>query len=465
MTIHPHIIIVGAGLGGCVLAARLQNHFRITMVDLAAQCGPLTIPVHDVGHPARIKPHAGSGPGGTTHYWQNGLIEIAEEDFAAWPFSKRELDPYYSLAFYLLSDQSREIVSKEFSTLKKLYAQRGIPESVIGESLYYPLSRRNLWKSLGLSKQNIAYQTGRALRFNADDSGQVRSLTVQTANSVVELSAECFVSCAGGLSSPVLLQNTAANCGLRLPAAGRFYHDHPSAFVAQVTLGTYLHDLWNYSSPELNGNIRTGFVVREAGCKFAFYLRPVFMLWPHGKREKLRSLLIDLRNNPYSIPNYWKLLKNGDDLIDILSFRLGLRIPTRVYSVLMVAEESSEYDLGIGLGKNGSILRNWRITPDYKNLAETALQRLLDTLGPIVKEHKIFRDWAGEIMSSAHHSGTCRMGTDAATAVCDSDNKVFGLKNLFVCDGSALPSSGYANTGLTIAALALRLADHLRARA
>jgi choline dehydrogenase-like flavoprotein len=35
---------------------------------------------------------------------------------------------------------------------------------------------------------------------------------------------------------------------------------------------------------------------------------------------------------------------------------------------------------------------------------------------------------------------------------------------LFVCDGSLIPSSGIANTGLTIAALALRLAAHLRRR-
>jgi hypothetical protein len=363
----------------------------------------------------------------------------------------------------LLSDQSRDVVGKEFARLKALYAQRGIPASVIGESLYYPRARRNLWKSLGLPGRNVTYRTGRAVHFNSNESGQLRSLTIETAGGTQEIPAEYFVSCAGGLSSPVLLQNTAARNGLKLPASGRFYHDHPSAFVAQVTLSTYLHDLWNYSSPELHGNIRAGFVVQEAGCKFAFYFRPVFMLWPHGQREKLRSLLIDLRNNPYRISNYWKLLKNGDDIIDILSFRLGIRIPTRVYSVLMVAEEPPGQNLGIRAGEGDSILRDWQIAPGYQQHAETALQRLLDKLGAVVKEHKIFRDWTSEIMSSAHHSGTCRMGADAATAVCDSDGKVFGLKNLFVCDGSAIPSSGYANTGLTIAALALRLADHLRA--
>jgi choline dehydrogenase-like flavoprotein len=40
---------------------------------------------------------------------------------------------------------------------------------------------------------------------------------------------------------------------------------------------------------------------------------------------------------------------------------------------------------------------------------------------------------------------------------------VFGTANLFVCDGSLLPATGYANTGLTIGALALRMAETINA--
>ena len=49
--------------------------------------------------------------------------------------------------------------------------------------------------------------------------------------------------------------------------------------------------------------------------------------------------------------------------------------------------------------------------------------------------------------------------------VCDVNAKVHGARNLYVCDGSLIPASGVSNTGLTIAALALRLAAHLRATA
>ena len=71
----------------------------------------------------------------------------------------------------------------------------------------------------------------------------------------------------------------------------------------------------------------------------------------------------------------------------------------------------------------------------------------------------MFADWPDDITTAAHHSGTCRMAAAAETGVCDRDGGVFGTKNLFVCDGSVLPNTGYANTGLTIGALALRMAE------
>ena len=55
------------------------------------------------------------------------------------------------------------------------------------------------------------------------------------------------------------------------------------------------------------------------------------------------------------------------------------------------------------------------------------------------------------------------MSASADDGVCDVNCRVHGLANLYVCDGSVIPSSGIANTGLTIAALALRLASHLKA--
>jgi choline dehydrogenase-like flavoprotein len=61
----------------------------------------------------------------------------------------------------------------------------------------------------------------------------------------------------------------------------------------------------------------------------------------------------------------------------------------------------------------------------------------------------------------AHLVGAARMGSDPATSVVDGLGRTHDVANLFVCDGSILPTQGSANPGLTIMALAARIADHL----
>ena len=61
----------------------------------------------------------------------------------------------------------------------------------------------------------------------------------------------------------------------------------------------------------------------------------------------------------------------------------------------------------------------------------------------------------------AHVCGTCRFGLDPRESVLDRNNKAHGLDNLYVLDASFFPSSGGTNPALTIAANALRVADHL----
>jgi len=60
--------------------------------------------------------------------------------------------------------------------------------------------------------------------------------------------------------------------------------------------------------------------------------------------------------------------------------------------------------------------------------------------------------------------GTCRAGDDPRTSVLDPFCRVHALRNLYVVDGSFMPTSGGASTTLTIAANALRTADHIISR-
>jgi choline dehydrogenase-like flavoprotein len=61
----------------------------------------------------------------------------------------------------------------------------------------------------------------------------------------------------------------------------------------------------------------------------------------------------------------------------------------------------------------------------------------------------------------SHQCGTVRIGVDPSTSPLDSFGRAFDHPNLFVVDASCLPTSAAVNPSLTIAALALRAADHV----
>jgi len=67
------------------------------------------------------------------------------------------------------------------------------------------------------------------------------------------------------------------------------------------------------------------------------------------------------------------------------------------------------------------------------------------------------------IQRFAHLIGGARMGFRPEDSVVDSDHRVWGVPNLFLCDGSLCPTQGSANPALTIMALASRLAERMAA--
>ena len=61
-----------------------------------------------------------------------------------------------------------------------------------------------------------------------------------------------------------------------------------------------------------------------------------------------------------------------------------------------------------------------------------------------------------------HHMGTTRMGTDPTASVVDARLRTHEVRNLSVASSSVFPTGGAMNPTLTIAALALKCADHVR---
>ena len=90
-----------------------------------------------------------------------------------------------------------------------------------------------------------------------------------------------------------------------------------------------------------------------------------------------------------------------------------------------------------------------------KALAKAAQQVMEDMLKAAGAEEVI------TIQRFAHLVGGARMGADETTGVVDADLRTFAVPNLYITDGSTLPTQGSANPALTIMSVAARAADRM----
>ena len=460
------LIIVGAGLGGCFLADSLAENWNITFIELASEQQSLQERMYDTDVAARTTPCVGSGLGGSTTVWHNGLIEIDEQVFEqSWPFLKSELTTYYEQAVSKLGGISRTDFTKTADELRQKLQEMGLPDCLFKYGLYYPKSPINAWHALKLSNR-VKIIEGEVVKLVLGKDSEIRSVLIKNENQEIEVGGDVFVLAAGGLGTPLLLQKLAESSKLpALQQAGLNYEDHPSAFVGDVVFDEPLYKLWNYPVAGARGNMRLPLVVKQDGLLISFQLRPAAHFRMESRRSKVKSVLNQLRNEPFNPLNYFRLLSHGDDVLEIFSFKFGIRLPTRHYSLLMVAEQPPSNSCAVWCDKQSNVIyRKWSLDPAYINTLQKGINQVLHLLGDKVKSANIFPEWSNDTFSSAHHSGTARMSATPENGVCNQDAQVHEMTNLYVCDGSLIPASGFANTGLTIAALALRLANHLNTK-
>jgi choline dehydrogenase-like flavoprotein len=444
------IVIIGAGLAGSLLASRLAARHRVIVIEQSRRSAPLR--VLDRGRAAGLDPHVGMGLGGTSYLWHNGLIELEANDYAAWPLRRDELTAHIANAHMALSGSGIERVRSIAAELRAGLAAAGVPAEGLGSPMFYPARRRNVWHAENIATRGVEVVIGRVERLALDDGGRVRGAVLH--GDTEPVAGDVFILAAGGLGSPAILQASGAGA---FENAGRFYFDHPVGFVGEVTMRADLNRLWNRFDNGLQGSVRLPLTVAMPRQKLAFYLRPA-----GPTALKAKSVLSDLRNNPYDPRNYLRLLMRSNDIVEALSLRAGINVPTRRFVLYMSAEQLPQDERAIA-GTPGAVTRDWRLDDEFLRTTRAAIDRLLGELAPIIARSTVFDDWTESLETAAHHCGTCRMAATAEAGVADKDGRVFGAANLFVCDGSAIPAAGYANTGLTIGALALRLAENLDA--
>jgi choline dehydrogenase-like flavoprotein len=132
--------------------------------------------------------------------------------------------------------------------------------------------------------------------------------------------------------------------------------------------------------------------------------------------------------------------------------------------LLVIAEDQPQYENRVLL-ESGPLdrygLPPLRVTHRYTARDRAAGKALGSAARKILRGAGAWAFYHHRIRTFSHAVGTVRMGSDPRTSPLDAECRFRGIENLYVVDGSALPTSGGVNPSLTIAANALRAAHRL----
>lgn len=118
---------------------------------------------------------------------------------------------------------------------------------------------------------------------------------------------------------------------------------------------------------------------------------------------------------------------------------------------------------------------DWRLLDEDKHTAARALelcerylrqrgltdfQLTTDLSGDA--DHWTFPPEQGALATGDHHMGAARMSLRPEDGIVNTDSRLHSVDNLYLAGCAVFPTGGFANPTLTIVALSLRLADHLK---
>jgi choline dehydrogenase-like flavoprotein len=519
--LEADVCIVGAGAAGLTLALALEAPTRRVLLVESGGFEPdedvqSLYDLESVGYPPR--PNYMSRAryfGGSCNLWAGRCMSLQEMDLvgrawvpnSAWPIPPAEIRRYYpkaaailglpSIANFDLPTHGGRLTADE----RTLAMSPGFVPTI---SLWAPKPKR-FGKS---ERRRIARASGVQLLLQAsvtgidldDDGAEVRSLIAKTLTGrALRLEARAFVLAAGGLETPRLLlashDRQSRGIGNEFDLVGRYFMEHPRAVFGAVRMAPGRRLSLMRGWPLQDGKVQLGIGLSpEAQARerllnhyltfeeaFSGYAEQHYQAAIEVGKVLLRRghaggrLELSRARRAPAVQDFIYLLSPKEilphrlwRLVTLARNRLVSRHEARRYIVVYFCEQppdpQSRVYLGHGkdrLGLNRLIL-DWRIPESVHQ----SLYRLQELLGAALQAQKLGTLERGtgvpHYTDASHHMGTTRMGATPRTGVVDPDCRVFGVRNLYIAGSAVFPSAGHANPTLTIVALALRLAEHLR---
>lgn len=475
------VIVVGSGMGGGALASRLADRGLNVAV---LEAGSLLFPTHigNLPRPNKVgafskhiwelwyrygirdyvqKPDSvfqgaqGFNIGGRSLFWGALIPRMSEWELAAWPEAIRAwlLQGGYAEAERLVKKSVYDGWS--YQETAKAFLAKGFPAFDVQDaplaidypkSLSRPLLPDGVFSTADLLMESIltgpesnlnyprVFERHPAVRVN-HDGGRVQSVTALDldADRFVEFKARAYVLAAGSLASAKI----ALASKLEPHAAiGRGFTDHPVFYT-------------HFGLP------RTNDLYRESDAA---------------------KILMQRRGASQSVDPFNVVIELGADLnhgrfIDpSLLEAHGKARPGMLCEVVFLASVALDERNGIAMPSDRFYAKpvvQMHPTPGVARLTEQirpVQKEILARLGAVSLPGETLELKLAPAGGVAHEAGSLRMSGGSDAGVVDQDLRFHRYENLWACDLSVFPTSPAANPALTLVALSLRLADHLKAR-
>ncbi|MDT8408924.1 MAG: GMC family oxidoreductase [Wenzhouxiangellaceae bacterium] len=462
------LVIIGAGPAGITLAREMAGRGqKIALLEAGGMepPGPQARALYDGDVTGLSYPLAASRQrffGGTSNHWGGWCRPLDESDFQSrdwmpltgWPLDRNALEDHYRRAHDIL-----EIGSPDYDTSRHAERTATLPtdptSGFCNTSFRFspPLRFRSAFGDELDASQDIHVLLHASVVDIEHEAGKVRQVRTRTLDGhEARIRAPRFVLATGGLEVPRLLLHTARGdtpaLGNRSGFVGRCFMEHfgytPGHILTRAGLKYHRHEGLDGHSimPVLAPRPALMREHRLNNCCLVFHAIEPDAGWPPGA-----------------------LLTPG------LARRLG--DSAWRYRVTMINEPTPNPNSRVTLSDQRDALGmcrlvlDWRIMDRDLESIERAVRQLIrwlgqSGLGRVQFSRPISPETTERFTGGMHHMGTARMSADPEHGVVDADCRVHGSDNLYVASSAVFSAAGYSNPTLSIVALSLRLADHLK---
>ena len=419
------------------------------------------------------------------------LESRGDQDHPGWPIEYSELLPYYERA-----QRSIGLGPFEYGASYWIEREPVPPVQLVDDTVETSVFQfaaadvfRERWRALEPDPSMRVLLHAVVVRIEADPSRtSVERLHVRTlGRQTFFVRARATVLAAGGIDNArLLLASEPIGLGNEHDQVGRYFMEHlhadtgvfwPRTESDAERLGFYAqHESSDGTSVQGVLGLSESTLRNEGLSNVLVRLHSVPHAWATRGGRSASEVLRRLRQRRW--PEYLSAhvghsARDWSSIGSRLWRKLSRRSPPDRAAVLAIESEQvpySESRVVLGRRVDDFGLRIPELRWRTRNIDLRSIRRTQELLDAALRRQGLGRidEFLGDespparIGGGAHHMGTTRMHTAAEHGVVDPNCRVFGFDDLFVAGSSVFPTSGGSNPTLTIVALAIRLAEHLR---